>query len=489
MSIEAFNDRQTVMKLKPEFLSFPEGFWWGSAWSAEQAEGRGNTGKGRTQWDMSWDAHPNRFYQGVNTDVTTDFFNRYVEDIRLMKQTGHNSFRLSISWARMFPSGDGDVSAEAVTFYRAMLSEMVAQGIKPFANLYHFDMPEEMMKLGGWENRAVVDVYVNFCDTCFREFGDLVFHWFTFNEPLGPVLGGYMEDFHYPNVIDFKRGVQVGFNTLLANALAIKAFKQQQTSHKNRSSKIGIILNLSPTYPRSENPLDVEAAEYADLFYNRSFLDPSVKGTFPVKLVETLRLHDLMPSYSEQDLCDIRENTVQILGLNYYEPRRVKARTHAVNPRSPFMPEWYFESYVMPGRKFNPHRGWEIYEQGIYDLCIDIRDNYGNIESFISESGMGVANEERFMRDGQVQDDYRIGFIQNHLAYLHQAITDGCNIRGYHLWTFIDCWSWINAYKNRYGLVSLDLDTQQRTIKKSGEFYQALSRDNGFRFNGLYVDF
>ena len=472
------------MNNSAKFLAFPNDFWWGSAWSAEQAEGRGNTGKGRTQWDMSWDKYPNRFYRGINTDVTTDFFNRYREDIQLMKATGHNSFRLSISWARMFPQGDGEVCAEAVAFYRDLLGEMNQQGVKPFANLYHFDMPEAMMLKGGWENRDVVDAYVNFCDTCFREFGDLVYHWFTFNEPLGPVLGGYMEDFHYPNVVDFKRGVQVAFNTILASAMAVRAFKAYSLD-----SKIGIILNLSPTYPRSENLLDCEAAEYADLFYNRSFLDPSVKGTFPTKLVETLKKHDLIPTHTAEDLNIISENTVQILGLNYYEPRRVKARTSAVNPHSPFMPEWYFESYLMPGRKFNPHRGWEIYEQGIYDLCIDIRDNYGNIEAFISESGMGVANEERFIQNGQVQDEYRIGFIKNHLAYLHQAIVDGCNIKGYHLWTFIDCWSWINTYKNRYGLVALDLDTQQRTIKKSGEFYKLLSERNGFEFDGLYNDF
>ena len=132
----------------------------------------------------------------------------------------------------------------------------------------------------------------------------------------------------------------------------------------------------------------------------------------------------------------------------------------------------------------NPYRGWEIYEKGIYDLCMDIKNNYGNIESFISENGMGVANEERFMdENGQVIDDYRIEFIQDHLAYLWKAIQDGCNIKGYHLWTFIDCWSWINAYKNRYGLVSLDLATQKRTIKKSGLFYKELSKQNGFSYD------
>jgi beta-glucosidase/6-phospho-beta-glucosidase/beta-galactosidase len=214
-----------------------------------------------------------------------------------------------------------------------------------------------------------------------------------------------------------------------------------------------------------------------------------VKGTFPQKLTDTLKQYGHLPVYTPEDLAVIRDNTVQILGLNYYEPRRVKARTAAVDPQSPFMPEWFFESYVMPGRRFNPHRGWEIYEKGIYDLCIDIRDNYGNIDAFISENGMGVADEERFMQNGQVQDIYRIGYIKNHLAYVHQAIGEGCNINGYHLWTFIDCWSWINAYKNRYGLVALDLNSQQRTVKLSGEFYKKLSDENGFEFDGFYTEF
>jgi Beta-glucosidase/6-phospho-beta-glucosidase/beta-galactosidase len=144
------------------------------------------------------------------------------------------------------------------------------------------------------------------------------------------------------------------------------------------------------------------------------------------------------------------------------------------------MPEWFFDAYVMPGRKFNNYRGWEIYEKGILDLCNDVKENYGNIEAFISENGMGVTGEERFIKNGQVNDEYRIEFIKGHLKYVHKAIEEGCNIKGYHLWTFIDCWSWMNAYKNRYGLVSLDLKTQKRTVKKSGEFYKLLSENNGF---------
>ena len=462
-------------------ITFPENFWWGSAWSAEQAEGRGETGKAETVWERWYKEQPYRFYNRIDSSITTDHIHRYKEDVQLMKETGHNSFRVSISWARMFPDdGVGTVNPKAIAFYKDLFTEMNQNGIKVFANLYHFDMPAKLQDKGGWESRDVVDAYVHFADTCFKEFGDLVYHWFTFNEPLGPILGSYLEDFHYPNIIDFKRGAQAAFFTILAHAKAIQAFKKYSFE-----SKIGVILNLSPTFPRSQNPADVQAAKIADLFYTRSFLDPMVKGEFPSALVDLLAQNQQLPAdYTESDLTIISENTAQILGLNYYEPRRVKARSSAVNPESPFLPEWFFEPHIMPGRRMNEYRGWEIYEKGIHDLCMDIKNNYGNIESFISENGMGVANEERFIDEsGQVIDDYRIDFIKDHLAYLWLAIEDGCNIKGYHLWTFIDCWSWINSYKNRYGLVSLDLPTQKRTIKKSGEFYKQLSDDNGFDYD------
>lgn len=461
-------------------IVFPENFWWGSAWSAEQSEGTGDTGKAETIWKRWFSEEPNRFYDRIGPDVTTDHFNRYKDDIRLMKETGHNSFRLSLSWARLFPDGGrGEINRKAVDFYRDLMSEMIKNDIKPFINLYHFDMPMKLQELGGWASRETVEAYVDYAVSCFKEFGDLGYHWFTSNEPLGPILGTYLEDFHYPNFIDFKEGAQAAFYTILAHAKAIKEFKKL-----NLKSKIGVILNLSPTYPRSSNKWDTEAAETADAFYTRSFLDPMVKGTFNKKLVSILKEYDQMPDYTEEDLKIISENTAQILGLNYYEPRRVKARLTVVNKNSPFLPEWFFELHNMPGKRMNIYRGWEIYEKGIYDLCMDIKENYGNIESFISENGMGVADEERFLgENGQIIDEYRINYIKDHLAYLYKAVNEGCNIKGYHLWTFIDCWSWINAYKNRYGLVSLDLVTQKRTIKKSGEFFKKMTEENGFLYD------
>lgn len=286
---------------------------------------------------------------------------------------------------------------------------------------------------------------------------------------------GYYLGYQYPYKVDPKAAVLVAYHTALASALAVKEYK-----NLNGDGKIGIIINLSPCYPRSEYKSDLKAAYIADLFCNKSFLDPAVKGEFTKDLVDIIKKHNLMPEIDLEDLKDIKENTINFLGVNYYQPRRVCAKANLPNPEAPFMPEYYYDNYEMPGKKMNPYRGWEIYEKGIYDIAINIRDNYGNIEWMITENGMGVEGEERFKVDGEIQDDYRIEFYKDHLTWLHKAISEGANCVGYHVWTFIDNWSWLNAYKNRYGLVSLDLDTQKRTIKKSGKWFKQLSENKGF---------
>ena len=462
------------MSMKYEF---PKGFWWGTATSGPQSEGSAAVdGKSQTIWDHWFEVQPERFHNGVGPEHTSTFYSNYKDDIKLLKETGHNSFRTSIQWARLIPNGVGEVNPKAVEFYNNVIDELLNEGIMPIMNLFHFDMPMCMQEIGGLESREVVDAYVNYAKTCFELFGDRVKYWTTFNEPIVPVEGGYLYDFHYPNIIDGKRAAQVGFNTMLASAKAIEAYK-----NLGQDGKIGIVLNLTPSYPRStENPEDVKAAHIADLFFNRSFLDPSVKGEFPSDLVELLKENNVLPTYEAKDLEVIKNNTIDFLGVNYYQPRRIKAKETEVN-KDVFMPDWFFDNYEMPGRKMNPYRGWEIYEKGIYDICINLRDNYGNIEFYISENGMGVEGEEQYINaEGVIEDDYRIEFIKDHLAWLHQGIQEGANCKGYHLWTFIDCWSWTNSYKNRYGLIALDLATQKRTIKKSGKWFKELSEKGGF---------
>ena len=466
-------ERETHVEYK-----FPDGFWWGSAASATQTEGASDVdGKGKNIWDHWYELEPNRFFDGVGPEKTSQFYYKYKEDIALMKQIGHNSFRMSISWARLFPEGTGDINPKAVEFYHNVIDELIANDIEPFVGLFHFDMPLAMQEIGGWESREVVDAYVRYVTACFEEFGGKVKKWFTHNEPIVPVEGGYLYDFHYPNIVDFKKAVQVAYHTILSSAKAVEAYRAL-----SQDGQIGIVLNLTPSYPRSQNPADLKAARLCDAFFNRSFLDPSVKGTFPEDLVEILKEKGFMPVIGEGDLETIKNNTVDILGVNYYQPRRVKAKESMPHPDSPFMPEFYFDYYEMPGRKMNRHRGWEIYEKGIYDILINLKENYGNIECFISENGMGVEGEEKFRNaEGMIEDDYRIDFIREHLRWVHKAASEGSNVKGYHLWTFMDNWSWSNAYKNRYGFVSVNLDKDgERSIKKSGYWIQEVSKNNGF---------
>ncbi|UPQ86092.1 glycoside hydrolase family 1 protein [Ignavigranum ruoffiae] len=457
-------------------ITFPDKFLWGSSTSGPQSEGRvEGDGKGDSIWDYWYQKEPNKFHGNIGPSRASTFYENYLTDIKLLKATGHNAFRTSIQWSRLFPQGRGAINPKAVEFYSSVFKAIKEEGIYLMVNLFHFDMPMALQNEGGWENRETVLAYENYARTCFELFGQYVDAWTTFNEPIVHVECGYLYQYHYPCKVDAKAAVQVAYHTQLASALAVKAAHEV-----NEKNKIGIILNLTPAYPRSDQPADKEAAEIAELFQARSFLDPSVKGKYPDKLIHLINKHQLMPEFQKEDLELIALHTVDFLGVNYYQPMRVMAPKYMMNPEAPFMPDYYYDNYVMPGRKMNPHRGWEIYEQGIYDIAKNIKENYGNIEWILTENGMGVEGEEKFKLNNQIQDDYRIDFYKNHLSVLHQAIEDGANCKGYLVWTFIDCWSWLNAYKNRYGLVELDLQSQRRTIKKSGEWFKELSTNNGF---------
>ncbi|HEX5351468.1 MAG TPA: glycoside hydrolase family 1 protein, partial [Trichococcus sp.] len=339
-------------------------------------------------------------------------------------------------------------------------------------------MPLSLQQKGGWESKEVVDAYADYARICFELFGDRVKKWFTHNEPIVPVEGGYLYQFHYPSVVDMKKAVQVAYHETLASAKAIKIYHEM-----NLDGQIGIILNLTPSYPRNENdPEDVKAARLADAFFNRSFLDPAIKGTFPEDLVSLLKELDYLPEYTQSELELIKHNTIDILGINYYQPRRIMKKESKERLSDKPMPDDYFDNYIWPERKMNPYRGWEIYEKGVYDCLINVRDNYGNLPCYISENGMGVEGEERFINaDGMIEDDYRIEFVQEHLKYVHQALQEGCNVKGYHMWTCMDNWSWTNAYKNRYGFIAVDLAEEgKRTIKKSGYWFKEVSDNNGF---------
>lgn len=455
---------------------FQDDFLWGGACSGPQTEG--NDGKAEDSiWEYDFGQQPEKYFNGIGNLTASNFYHDYKQYIQNMKKAGIKSYRTSIQWSRIMKPSSSERNEAGILFYHNVIDELIRNDIEPMMCLFHFDMPMYYMDKGGFENRETVDAFVEFAKLCFEEYGDKVHYWTTFNEPIVIAEQGYLYQVHYPEIVDMKRAAQVAFNIQLTSSKTIQAFKEM-----NMKGEIGIILNLTPSYPpENATKEDLKACEIADLIFNKSFLDPSVKGEYPEALIKLAKEDGYMPVYECEDIEIIKENTVDYLGVNYYTPRRVKARTTPYD-NDYLMPEKYYETYTFEGQKMNPYRGWEIYEKALYDIAMNVKNNYGNIKWYVSENGMGVENEDRFMgEDGQIKDDYRIEFIKEHLKYLHKGIQEGSNCFGYHLWAPFDNWSWRNAYKNRYGLIRVDIyDGCKQSIKKSGEWFKELSENNGF---------
>ena len=454
---------------------FPEHFLWGAASSGPQSEGSFQKPHASVM-DYWFQTRPQDFYDGAGPDQASDFYHRYREDLRLMKECGFNSFRTSIQWTRLIQNLEtGAPDPDGVSFYNRLIEEAQALGIQLILNLHHFDLPEVLLEqYGGWESRHVVDLYVRFARTAFTLFGNRVSRWTTFNEPMVIAEAGYLDGFHWPKYKNRgKAAVQVMYHMALASALAVKAFHELVPD-----GSIGIILNLTPAYPKDAQAEHLAAARFVEQFYNRFFLDAAVKGSFPKELLKELRRQSVLFTASDDDLAAVSENTVDFIGVNYYHPRRVQARTDSWQ-EAEWSPNAYFCDYEMPNRRINPYRGWEIHPQAIGDIADVIKNEYNNIPWYLSENGMGVEHEARFMNEaGVICDDYRIAFYEEHLAQLHQAIQNGAACFGFHAWTAVDCWSWNNAYKNRYGFIALDRSTGSRTIKQSGRWFRKLADTN-----------
>ena len=443
-------------------LQFPKNFMWGAAASAPQTEGASlEHGKSPSTWDKWFELEPERFDNNIGPSKTSDVYHLYKEDAQRMADMNLNSYRTSIAWTRLLPDGK-TLNQEAVLFYRDYFQALLDKGVEPIINLFHFDMPWWMMELGGWENPEITEYFAYYAKVCVEQFGDLVTKWTTFNEPIVHVECSYLFEFHYPAEVDFKKAVLAGYHTILAHAKAIKAMKEV-----NSKLEVGTILNLTPVYTRSDSKEDVEAGRIADLLNIKSFIDGMVVGEFTQELIDLLKKHQLLPETTASDLEIIKQNTAEFLGVNYYQPSRVQAPEGDVTFPAK-MPKDLYAPYVWPDRKMNPYRGWEIYPEALMDIAMMIKNDYNNIPWYLSENGMGVADEERFEdENGQIQDDYRIEFLEDHLTVLNEAISKGANCFGYHMWTFVDCWSWLNGYRNRYGFYRVNLETEERVAKKS----------------------
>jgi len=455
-------------------ITIPKDFILGAAASAWQTEGWSGKKAGQDSWLDLWyknDRHV--WHNGYGPAVATDFINRYREDVALMKQAGLTHYRTSINWSRFLTDYENaTVDEEYAAYYDALFDEMHRQGIEPMICLEHYELPGVLLETyGGWGSKHVVELFVRYAEKVFERYHAKVTRWFSFNEPIVVQTRVYLDALRWPYEQNTGTWMQWNHHKVLATAKVVKLFRE-----KGYRGSVGCILNPEVTYPRSRAPHDVRAAEMYDLFYNRVFLDPLVHGHYPQALFTLLEQHQVQWDYTPEELALIADNTVDELGINLYYPHRVKAPSRAWHPETPFHPAYYYEPFELPGRRMNKSRGWEIYPRIIYDMAMRIKNDYRNIRWFVAESGMGVENEAQFRNsDGIIEDNYRIDFISEHLYYTLLAREEGANCHGYMLWAFTDNVSPMNAFKNRYGLIEIDLDDNRaRRAKKSAAWFRQL---------------
>jgi len=452
-------------------IKFPEGFIWGAATSSYQIEGAWNEdGKGESVWDAI--CHTQSVIHNNDTgDIACDHYYRYKQDVQLMKEMNLQGYRFSVSWPRIFPNGKGKINPKGVEFYDNLINELIANDIEPFVTLYHWDLPLTLQKIGGWENRKIVDAFVEYASFMFEKFGDRVKKWITFNEPLVfavwfPVRGIYGKK-------DIAAVMQATHLVNVAHAKALEVYRDSD----NSEGLIGISLNLNSIYPKTDSSLNNEAATIIDGFTNRWYLDPIFKGTYPSDTLALLEKYFNFPSIPNEDLQLLKANRSDFLGINNYTCTRANLNKPIKRPTD-------FYKIIMPGKPEKgvevSDMGWEVFPDGLYDLLKRVDRDYEHPLIYITENGM-AGKDETFVGK-VVQDDDRLSYLQRYFEAASRAINNGVDLKGYFVWSLMDNFEWLWGYSKRFGIIRVEFETQERIWKKSALWYRDVIMKNGFDF-------
>lgn len=458
----------------------PEYFIFGGATAAYQAEGATNIdGKGRVAWDTYLEKKG--LYSG---NPASDFYHKYPIDLELSEKFGVNGIRISIAWSRIFPNGTGEINYKGVEFYHNLINECHKRNIEPFVTLHHFDTPEVLFDDEDFLNRNNIDKFVEYASFCFKEFGNKVTYWITFNEILSVAAGQYLLGKFPPSeVFRTDKMVQCMHNMMVAHAKTVLKYKQL-----NFNGEIGIVHILEQRYPYNpENLLDIKASEKDDTLTNKFLLERTFNGKLSPnteKIITNILIENTM-SYTiyegDIELLTKASEELDFIGINYYQSTFV---THydgenVINLNG--TGEKGTSKYAFKGvgeYKFDmeiPRTDWDwlIYPQGLYDMIMRIKNTYPNYKKiYITENGMG---NKDIILNNEIDDQPRIDYIKQHLQSITKAIEDGANVEGYFLWSLMDVFSWANGYNKRYGLFYVDFETQKRYPKKSAYWYKEIS--------------
>jgi len=437
----------TVLQPQEELArEFPVGFRFGVAMAAYQIEGAvAEDGRGPSIWD-TFCHRPGAVAGGDTGDVACDHYHRWREDLDLMAALGIESYRFSISWPRVQPDGRGELNRAGVDFYRRLCEGLRERGIEPVATLYHWDLPQARQAVGGWAARDTAERFAEYAGLMGEELGDLVDAWITHNEPWVVAFLGHAEGIKAPGIRDWPTALRASHHLLLSHGWAVEALQGR---------RVGITLNLAPV--RSDDPV---AAGRMDGYLNRWFLDPVFRGWYPEDMVEHYeRRYGPFDVVRDGDLAAI-SSPIDFLGVNYYFPQRVRSDLS----RQPLE----LASVVPPPP--TTAMGWEVDPDGLHELLVRVRRDYGDVPIYITENG--AAFEDGPVVNGTLEDPRRVDYLHSHLGALARAIADGVDVRRYFAWSMLDNFEWEHGYSKRFGLVYVDYATQRRVPKRSALWYR-----------------
>ena len=466
---------------------FPETFLFGAATAAYQIEGAAHLDGRR---DSIWDAFarvPGAVIAGENGDVACDHYHRYRDDVALMKRMGLQSYRFSTSWARVRPDG-GALNHAGVDFYRRLVDELLAAGIRPWLTLYHWDLPQALQERGGWTVRETADLFTEYALDLHDALGDRVGVWTTLNEPWCSSFLSYTAGLHAPGRYSVQEGMLASHHLLLGHGQTVRELRA-----RDPDLDLGITLNLTVADPVDpSDPADLDAARRIDGQFNRWFLDPLFRGAYPSDIVEDIRSVDAVATAAFEsavragDLAIIA-TPIDTLGVNYYHGEFVGGHEPEIAPvggdaptdrpgRSPF-PAAQGIHWHERGLPRTPMH-WEVQPEGLTRLLRRVSDEYARaagVALFVTENGAAYDDVPEIV-DGEVRvhDVERAEFITAHLAAMLDAIEAGVDVRGYFYWSLLDNFEWAWGYQKRFGIVRVDYDTQRRSIKDSGLQYSRI---------------
>jgi beta-glucosidase len=446
---------------------FPDDFTWGAATSAFQIEGAvHDDGRGPSIWDR-FCAEPGRISDGSDANVACDHYHRSGDDIGLLRWLGVRSYRFSIGWPRVLPSGHGKVNAAGLDFYDRLVDQLLAADIEPFVTLNHWDLPAALHDDGGWPARGTVSAFVNYASVVMQRLGDRVKKVCTHNEPWCISTLGFANGEHAPGVRgDWPRALAAAHHLLLSHGLAVEAIRAVAPQ-----AEVGIVLNLVPNQPASDSDADRDACRAFDGGFNRWFLDPLYGRGYPEDVIaDHVRAGHLapgpLPFVRDGDLRSIA-NATDYLGVNYYSRSVIRSTT---------VPEVDNAPATVHASDDKTDMGWEVHAPGLHAILKRVHAEYAPPRLYVTENGAAYATGPDAA--GRVRDVERQRYLWTHFEAVHQAIADGIPLAGFYIWSLMDNFEWAQGYTKRFGIFWVDYATQARVAKDSAHMCRRIVRGN-----------